>query len=147
MQLMDNRVGTTLEPDRSRCASALDHLVASDGILAAMLAMRDGRPFLMRNRNRRWEEGKMAAMVSSTVALGQTFLRELTAGPLDHILIEGTEGKLVICSVARSNSLLLLAVVAERDARLGMVLGHSKTCAQAVAEAFPGIVASGKGIA
>lgn len=142
-----NTAGTMLEPDRSLCVSALDHLVGSDGILAGMLALRDGRPFLMRNRNRSWNEGKIAAMVSSTVALGQTFLRELGAAPLDHILIEGAEGKLVICSVARSNSLLLLAVVAERDARLGLVLGHSKTCAQAIAAAFPGGVARAGGMA
>lgn len=142
-----NTGGTMLEPDRSLCVSALDHLVASDGILAGMLALRDGRPFLMRNRNRNWDEGKIAAMVSSTVALGQTFLRELGAAPLDHVLIEGAEGKLVICSVARSNSLLLLAVVAERDARLGLVLGHAKNCAQAIAAAFPGGVARAGGVA
>lgn len=135
--IVDTAAAMMVEPDRNRCATALEHLVDNDGIQAGILALRDGRPFLTRNHNRAWDEGKIAAMVSSTVALGLTFLRELGAAPLDHILIEGAEGKLVISSVSGGGGLLLLAVVAQRDARLGLVLGHAKTCAQAISEAFP----------
>jgi len=130
-------VGVIVPPDRTQCAAALKRLIdSSDGIKAATLALRDGRPFLERCRTP-LDSGKFAAMVSSMVALAHTFLRELSAGPLDHVLIDGVEGKLVISSVAGSGGLLLLAVFAERDTRLGLVLGHSKTCAQAVSEAFP----------
>ena len=130
-------MGVVAPPDRALCTDALERLVDScDGINAAMLAMRDGRPFIERCRTP-MDCGKIAAMVSSMVALGHTFLREIGAGPLDHVLIDGAEGKLVISSVSGSGGLLLLAVFAERDARLGMVLGHSKTCAQAVTDAFP----------
>jgi predicted regulator of Ras-like GTPase activity (Roadblock/LC7/MglB family) len=124
------------ETDRGRCAHALDHLIGCDGIRAGMLALRDGRPFLMKSRDTTIEPGKVSAMVSSTVALGNTFLRELGAAPLDHILIEGAHGKLVMISIPASAGLLVLAVVAERDALLGLVLGHSKTCAHAVSNVF-----------
>lgn len=126
------------EADRGRCALALDRLVACSGIRAGMLALRDGRPFLMKSRDTTIEPGRVSAMVSSTVALGHTFLRELGAAPLDHILIEGAHGKLVIVSIPASGGLLVLAVVAERNALLGLVLGHSKTCALAVADVFAG---------
>lgn len=130
-------MGVIVPPNRGQCDAALQHLVdSSDGIRAAMLALRDGRPFVERCRSQ-VDCGKFAAMVSSLVALGQTALRELGAGGLDHVLVEGRDGKLVVSSIDGSGGLLLLAVLAERDARLGLVLGHAKTCAQAVSDAFP----------
>ena len=129
-------MGVITPPHRGQCDAALAHLVDSgDGIRAAMLALRDGRPYAQRCRAA-VDVGKFAAMVSSLVALGQTALRELGAGGLDHVLVEGRDGKLVVSSIEGSGGLLLLAVLAERDARLGMVLGQSKTCALAVTDAF-----------
>lgn len=67
-------------PDRVRCAAALDRLLRSnDGISAAMLALRDGRPFVERHRNL-VDGGKLAAMASSLVALGHRVLRDLKSG-------------------------------------------------------------------
>ena len=124
-------------PDRALCTQALDRLLSSsDGISAAMLALRDGRPFVERCAGS-VDSGKFAAMTSSLVALGHSVLRELDAGPLDHVLIEGGTGKLVVANIPGSNGLLLLAVLATPEARLGLVLGHAKTCVQAVAAAFP----------
>jgi predicted regulator of Ras-like GTPase activity (Roadblock/LC7/MglB family) len=122
-------------PDRTRTAAALDRLLdGCDGVQAAMFALRDGRPFVEKSRTR-VEGGKLAAMTSSLVALGKSVLRELKAGDLDHVLIEGSAGKLVVSSVPDTGGLLILAVLASSDARLGLVLGHSKMCAQAVAVA------------
>ncbi|HRQ63548.1 MAG TPA: roadblock/LC7 domain-containing protein [Xanthomonadaceae bacterium] len=122
-------------PDRTRSAAALDRLLQGcDGVQAAMFALRDGRPFVEKSRTK-VEGGKLAAMTSSLVALGKSVLRELKAGELDHVLIEGSTGKLVVSSVPDSGGLLILAVLASSDARLGLVLGHSKMCAQAVAAA------------
>jgi len=130
-------MGVIVPPHRGQCDAALRRLVfASDGIRAGMLALRDGRPFVEHCRQQT-DCGKFAAIVSSLVALGQTALRELGGGGLDHVLVEGSEGKLVVTRIEGSGGLLLLAVLAERDARLGLVLGHAKTCAQAVTEAFP----------
>lgn len=123
-------------PDKARCAATLDQLMRSGAdINASMLALRDGRPFVERCRTP-MDSGRFAAMSSSLVALGQSVLRELGAAPLDHVVIEGTEGKLIIFSVPGSSGLLILAVFASRNARLGLVLSQSKTCAQAISTTF-----------
>ncbi len=124
-------------PDRARCAAALDRLLQGcDGTAAAMLALRDGRPFVDKVQAG-VDPGRFAAMASSLAALGQSVLRELKSGGLDHVLIEGELGKLVICSVPDTGGLLLLAVLAVHEARLGLVLGHARICAKEVAAAIP----------
>ncbi|MBN8738999.1 MAG: hypothetical protein BGP24_10450 [Lysobacterales bacterium 69-70] len=117
------------ETTRQLCTAALeDLLLRCDDVTAAMIAVRDGRPFAEKIRGR-LEPGKFAAMASSLAALGQSVMRDLGAGMLDHVLIESVEGKLVIANVPGSGGLLILAVLARREARLGLVLGHTKTCA------------------
>lgn len=124
-------------PDKVVCEKALDSLMQRcDGINALMLAFRDGRPFVERV-NSGVDPGRFAAMVSSLVALGHSVLKELKSGMLDHVLIDAAEGKLVITVVPGTGGLLLLAVQATRDARLGLVLGQSKMCAAEVGRAMP----------
>jgi predicted regulator of Ras-like GTPase activity (Roadblock/LC7/MglB family) len=124
-------------PDRARCIAALDKLLHScEGVSAGMLTLRDGRPFVEKAQPG-VDYGRFAAMASSLVALGHSVLKELKAGTLDHVLVEGSQGKLVICNVPDTGGLLLLAVLAESQARLGLVLGHARICAQAVAAAIP----------
>lgn len=124
------------EASRAACASALDALLERcEGISAAMLAFRDGRPYVDRVRDQP-ARGKFAAMSSSLVALGQTVLREVQGGTLDHVLVEGTDGKFVVSSIPGSGGLLVIAVLAQRDARLGLVLGHTKSCVLAVSAAL-----------
>lgn len=123
-------------PDRARCATALEQMLRSnEGISATMLALRDGRPFLEKHRHA-LDGGKFAAMASSLVALSHTVLRDLKSGPLDHLLIEGAAGKLVIVNISDSGGLMILAVLASSETRLGLVLGHAKTCALNVSAAF-----------
>lgn len=124
-------------PDRGRCEAALDRLLASsDGITCAMLALRDGRTFAVRHRSP-MDAGKLAAMTSSMSALGQSVLRDLKSGPLDHLLIDGAEGKLVLATIPSSNGLLILAVHAGKSVPLGFVLGQAKACATIVSAAIP----------
>lgn len=124
--------------EESRAASAAavrDLFTRSNDISAVMVAYRDGRSFVEQSDGR-VEAGKFAAMSSSMVALGQSVLRELDAGVLDHVLIDGADGKLVVSVIPGSGGLLVISVLARRDARLGMVLGHAKTCALAVSSAI-----------
>lgn len=119
-------------PDQRHAAGALDRMVDGfEGVAAAMFALRDGRPFAWRSRSG-VDGGKLAAMTSSLAALGRTVLRELHAGDLDHLLVEGTAGKLVVITVPESGGLLVLAVLADPAARLGLVLGHAKMCARSL---------------
>lgn len=124
-------------PDRARCGRALETLFERcDGVNVAILALRDGRPFVEKTR-RTMDSGRMAAMTSSLVALGQSVLKEISAGALDHMLVEGAGGKLVVSAVPGTGGLLLLAVSAASDARLGLVLGQAKICCAEVAAAIP----------
>lgn len=119
-------------PDRLRASQALEHLFGScEGVLAAMFATRDGRPFAEKSRAR-LDAGKLAAMSSSLVALGRSVLRELQAGEPDHLLIDGSLGRLVLTSVPDTGGLLILAVLTGTEARLGLVLGHARNCARAL---------------
>lgn len=128
-------------PDRSRSLAALDRLLQGcEGVSAAMLALRDGRPFVEKVQSG-VDSGRFAAMASSLAALGQSVLRELKAGSMDHVLVEGDQGKLVLVTVPETGGLLLLAVLATHGARLGLVLGHARICAQAVAAAIPAVKA------
>lgn len=124
------------EKNRLACKTALDNLMTRcDDVSAAMLALRDGRPYAENIRGKA-EPGKLAAMSSSIVALGQTVLRELGSGSLNHVLVEGTDGKLVVASIPGSGGLLIISVLAKRDARLGLVLGHTKMCALEVSSSI-----------
>ncbi len=121
-------------PSRASCVMMLDELLRRcDGASAVMLALRDGRPYAERSRAK-IEGGKFAAMASSLVALGHSVLRELGAGALDHVLVEGAQGKLVVCNVPGSKGVLILAVFASSEARLGLVLGHARACARSINE-------------
>lgn len=122
--------------DRTVCRDALKELFEScPGVTASMLALRDGRAFMEKSLQK-VDAGKFAAMSSSLQALGNSVMKELSAGELDHVLVYGQHGTLVIAAVPKSNGLLILAVLASADARLGMVLGRTKVCAQKIADSF-----------
>ena len=83
---------------RALCQTELDRLVASTpGVRCAMLALRDGRPFVQSAAD--IDAGRFAAMASSMCALGDSVLKELSSGSLDHVLVDGSDGKLVISKV------------------------------------------------
>jgi predicted regulator of Ras-like GTPase activity (Roadblock/LC7/MglB family) len=128
-------------PLRARCNIALEEVLRHcDGVSAIMLALRDGRPYTEISRNH-VDGGKFAAMASSLSALGHSVLRELGGGSLDHVLVEGAEGKLVVSNVPGSKGLFILAVLANHEARLGLVLGHARACSRVIS----GAIASSQG--
>lgn len=122
--------------DRSRSIAVLDSMLARcPGAIAAMLTSRDGRPFAEKaNARTGVDAGRFAAMASSLAALGSGVLRELSAGTLSHVIVEGASGKLVVCCVPKGQSALILAVHAGIDARLGLVLSQAKACAVELSE-------------
>lgn len=119
---------------RDACLAQLRHLVErTPGIHVAALGLRDGRPFAHAHRSE-VDAGKLAAIASSLTALGATALRELAAGALDHVLIEGARGKLVLVRLPELSGLMILAVQASADTRLGLVLGQARSCAVGLGE-------------
>lgn len=122
------------QEDRTICTKELKQLSERcQGVVATMLALRDGRAFA-EQASSALDASKFAAMSSSLVALGGTMLRELEAGTLDHILVDGSRGKLVVSKVPGCGGLLILATLARAETRLGLVLGHTRTCAATIGE-------------
>lgn len=119
---------------RDACLMQLRQLVDHHpGIRVAALMLRDGRPYAQAHHGE-IDAGKLAAMASSLTALGTTVLRELAAGALDHVLVEGTGGKLVLVRLPELSGLMILAVQANAETRLGLVLSQARACAVAVGE-------------
>lgn len=117
---------------RDAATAELDRLMQRhSGFKVAALALRDGRPFVQRHRGD-VDADRLAAMSSALVALGSTVLAELAAGTLDHVLVEGQLGKLVLVRLPERSGLLILAVLADPGTLTGLVLGQARTCAVAV---------------
>lgn len=117
---------------RDAAMAELDRLMQRHpGFQVAALALRDGRPFVQRHRGD-VDANKLAAMSSALVALGSTVLAELAAGTLDHVLVDGQHGKLVLVRLPERAGLVILALLANAEALPGLVLGQARTCAVAV---------------
>jgi len=122
--------------DRDACTQQLRILTERcRGVKAAMIASRDGRSFA-HLASSSMDMNKFAAMSSSLVALGETMLRELEAGTFDHVLVDGSKGKLVVSRISGRGGLLILATLATADTRPGLVLGYTRTCALSIHEAL-----------
>lgn len=122
--------------DRVACTHELKQLrERCRGVQATMLALRDGRSFT-HLASSSMDVDKFAAMSSSLVALGDTMLRELDAGTFDHVLVDGSRGKLVVSKISGCGGLLILATLATADTRPGLVLGYTRTCALSICEAL-----------
>lgn len=132
--MSDSRIAQI--PNRARCEAALQRLLDSgEPVVTAMLAYRDGRPFLTKSLAKP-DPGKLAAMTSALSSLSSTVLKELAQDAADLTLIEGRTGKLILIPIPAAKRLLMLAVHAEGSANLGRILAYCRTCAIQVDEAF-----------
>lgn len=124
-------------PTQRQCRKALDALLhRCDGVVAAMFALRDGRPYVERSRSM-VSESKFAAMTSSLMALSSSVMREIAFDTLNYLLIEGERHKLVLCKLPSGTGALVLSVLARSDISLGFLLGLAKTCVTDVNESVP----------
>ena len=101
---------------RAAAQSVLDKL---DGAHAVLLAT-DGFP-IADAKQRDVDIERMAAIVSSFAALGEAASRETAIGRPRCLVIESTEGRLVTRSVRLQGSAVVLAVLADTRAALGLV--------------------------
>jgi predicted regulator of Ras-like GTPase activity (Roadblock/LC7/MglB family) len=102
---------------RAAAQSILDKL---DGAHAVLVATVDGFP-IADARQRHVDIERMAAIVSSFAALGEAASRETAIGQPRCLVIESTEGRLVTRSVRLQGSAVVLAVLADTRAALGLV--------------------------
>ena len=127
----------SLEPDRRLCEAALSELLTTrESIITALLASRDGRPYIIKTRDKGQNPSRLAAMVSSLAALSQSILKETTQDGFDLALLEGDRSKLAVLKIPAGNGLLTLAVLADAGVNLGRMLSDTRTCAAKVDASF-----------
>jgi len=62
---------------------------------------------------------QIAAMAAAIIALGERVLSRLARGELDRILLDGTEGGIIVVSAGPEAA---LAAMVNKDAKLGLVM-------------------------
>lgn len=123
---------TLTQQHRQQCQAELKRLIENcAGIKCALLALRDGRPFAQASQQS-FDPARFAAMSSSLSALGDSVLKELVAGSLDHVLVDGSDGKLVISKIPGCGGVMILGLLASHQTLLGLLLGHAKECSNTI---------------
>lgn len=104
----------------------LSELANLTHVRSAFLALRDGRPIAAIGTEA--DSAKIAAVLSSTVGLSTAGARELAIGSFDYVVVEGTEGRLVVRVLPEAGRLVVLGVVQAKGGNLGMLLAHLRKC-------------------
>jgi len=102
---------------RAAAQAILDNV---DGSHAVLVATIDGFP-IADARRREVDIERIAAIVSSFAALGEAASRETAIGQPRCLVIESTEGRLVTRCVTLPGGVVVLAVLADVRAALGLV--------------------------
>jgi predicted regulator of Ras-like GTPase activity (Roadblock/LC7/MglB family) len=78
---------------------------------------------------------QIAAMAASIIALGERVLGRLSRGEIDRILLDGSEGGIVVVPVGREAA---LAAMVSKEARLGLVMYEVRRAANEVEKVLAG---------
>jgi len=78
---------------------------------------------------------QVAAMAASIIALGERVLGRLSRGEIDRILLDGTQGGII---VVPSGAEAALAVMVSKDAKLGLVMYEVRRAADQILKVLAG---------
>lgn len=118
------------------CEKALDELMTEvKGIKAIVVATEDGFEVAARMQNTA-QISRLSAMASSLAALGAMAGEESQLGVCQSLLMQASDGLIVIVQVKRPDVSLILSVITGRDAVVGQVLYFSKKAAQTLQDAI-----------
>ena len=106
-----------------------DFVKSASSIQAAAVMTRDGIPIASR-LDKDVDEERLSAMSASLLSLADRAAKELAQGDLEQILIDSTEGFLLMLKVGER---AVLAVVSSQKSRLGMLLVEAKKSASILA--------------
>ena len=84
---------------------------------------------------------QVAAMAASIIALGERVLGRLARGEIDRILLDGTEGGIIVVPAGREAA---LATMVGKDAKLGLVMHEARRAANRVQEVLAGKTVSSR---
>jgi len=117
------------------CAAPLQHFVSTtSGVTAAVVASSDGFDIAAILHGTVAPE-KMAAMTSSMLALGEAILGEADLSNCRNVIIESSDGLIVMLAIGDARRELLLSVITTGDATIGQVLWAAKRCCENIRSA------------
>jgi predicted regulator of Ras-like GTPase activity (Roadblock/LC7/MglB family) len=105
-------------------------VVSTEGFVVAAYAG-DGRSRL----ENPIDSPQIAAMAASIIALGERVLGRLSRGEIDRILLDGSEGGIVVVPVGREAA---LAAMVSKEAKLGLVMYEVRRTANEVEKVLAG---------
>ena len=121
------------EASRVSCSAAMRRMMDSvPGSYAAALATIDGKP-VVHATAADWRQARVAAIVGSLCALGETLAKEVNQRTCRNVLIETENGLTVVQRLPSPAERLILLTTSNREANLGVLLTYSRTCAAAIA--------------
>lgn len=121
------------EASRVACTAAIRRMMESvAGSYAAALATIDGKP-VTHVTSAEWRPARVAAIVGSLCALGETLGKEVNQRACRNVLIETDNGLTVVQRLPSPAERLILLTTSNREANLGVLLTYSRTCAAAIA--------------
>jgi predicted regulator of Ras-like GTPase activity (Roadblock/LC7/MglB family) len=104
------------------------------GVRASVVSTEDGFEVASRVENTA-EVARLSAMASSMAALGAIAGEESKLGACRNVVIEATEGHIVMLQARRADVSLVLSIVAGPEAVMGQILYYSRRAALALESA------------
>ena len=94
---------------------------------ASVVATVDGYMCAMKQRHQQYALERLATMGSTLMSLGDTITAELKMGKCDNMISENQNG--IVAFMHINENLVLVSLTTHKNA-LGMLLSHSRLCAQ-----------------
>ena len=115
------------------CQDEINHLMANEkNISGVLVCSTDGFEVASQLKSHQ-SAAKLSAMASSTLALGHAITVEILLGACKDVIVDSSDGKVLLMSIERDDSALLLLAIADSTETLGQVLWRVKACAAAIA--------------
>ncbi len=109
--------------------SILSKFISKSSHIEAVAVMsRDGLP-LVSCTDETVDTGTLSAMSASLLSLSERTLSNMSKGDLQQVLIQGTEGFVILVRVGDS---AVLSITSSFDSRLGMLLHEARLSAQKI---------------
>ena len=105
---------------------------ANEGIYASLLSSVDGHA-LAKKARREFSDSRLAAMTSSCLALGEKIAIEAQQNGCNFVIIQNTDGFLVLRRVGEK---LVLTTMADKNVNLGLVLSATNSTAEELEKAI-----------
>ena len=106
-----------------------DFVSTTSSIQAAAVMTRDGLPIASK-LNKGVNDERLSALSASLLSLADRAAKDLEQGELEQVLIDSTEGFVLMVKVGES---AVLSVVSKPNSRLGMLLHDAKKSASVLA--------------